>query len=80
MKIWMVWLTEEQLVEDTVMEAIICEKERAIYADLLQQTPGTCTDEAPDESFKASRVWFKNLKRKLAFTLLSGTVRQRERT
>uniref|UniRef100_A0A8C8RR64 HTH CENPB-type domain-containing protein n=1 Tax=Pelusios castaneus TaxID=367368 RepID=A0A8C8RR64_9SAUR len=63
-KLLMVWLTEKQLAGDTVTEAIICEKARAIYADLLQQTPGTLTDEASGEPFKASRGWFKNFKKR----------------
>ncbi|KAI5090392.1 hypothetical protein C0J45_19253 [Silurus meridionalis] len=35
---------------DSVTEAIICEKARAIYADLVQQTAGTSVTE---KSFKA---------------------------
>ncbi|XP_076049578.1 putative CENPB DNA-binding domain-containing protein 1 [Oratosquilla oratoria] len=35
----LVWLTEKQLAGDTVMEAIVCEKAKAIYTDLLQQIP-----------------------------------------
>ncbi|XP_070253222.1 putative CENPB DNA-binding domain-containing protein 1 [Myotis yumanensis] len=59
-KLLMEWLTEKQLAGDTVTKAIICKKARAIYADLLQQTPGTSMDEASGEPFKASRGWFKN--------------------
>lgn len=63
-KLLMVWLTEKQLAGDTVTEAIICEKARAIYADLLQQTPGTSTGGSPGEPFKASRGWFENFKKR----------------
>ncbi|XP_059512727.1 programmed cell death 1 ligand 2 isoform X2 [Myotis daubentonii] len=60
----MVWLTEKQLAGDTVTKAIICEKARAIYADLLQQSPGTSVDEASGEPFKASWGWFENFKKR----------------
>ncbi|XP_070275853.1 zinc finger protein 64 isoform X2 [Myotis yumanensis] len=63
-KLLMVWLTEKQLAGDTVTKAIICEKARAIYADLLQRTPGTSMDEASGEPFKASRGWFENFKKR----------------
>ncbi|XP_051784390.1 tigger transposable element-derived protein 1-like [Erpetoichthys calabaricus] len=63
-KLLIVWLTEKQLAGDTVMEAIICEKVRPIYADLQQQTPGTSTDEASGKPFKASRGWFENFKKR----------------
>ncbi|XP_015417010.1 PREDICTED: tigger transposable element-derived protein 1-like [Myotis davidii] len=63
-KLLMVWLTEKQLAGDTVTKATICEKARAIYADLLQQTPGTSIDEASGEPFKASRGWFENFKKR----------------
>ncbi|CAE1154389.1 unnamed protein product [Acanthosepion pharaonis] len=63
-KLLMVWLTEKQIAGDTVTEAIICEKARAIYTDLMQQTPGTSTGGAPGEPFKASRGWFENFKKR----------------
>uniref|UniRef100_A0A8C8S8U6 HTH CENPB-type domain-containing protein n=1 Tax=Pelusios castaneus TaxID=367368 RepID=A0A8C8S8U6_9SAUR len=65
-KLLMVWLMEKQLAGDTVTKAIICEKARAIYADLLQQTPGTLMDEALGEPFKASQGWFENFKKRTA--------------
>ncbi|GFT71531.1 tigger transposable element-derived protein 1 [Nephila pilipes] len=43
---------------------IICEKARAIYGDLLKHTPQTSIDEASEESFKASRGWFENFKKR----------------
>ncbi|GLV46361.1 hypothetical protein CBL_20709 [Carabus blaptoides fortunei] len=48
----------------TVTEVIICEKVRAIYTDLLQQTTGTSTDGVSGESFKASRGWFEKFKKR----------------
>ncbi|GBN61023.1 hypothetical protein AVEN_121267-1 [Araneus ventricosus] len=53
-------VTEKQLKGDTLTQGIICEKARAIYGDLLNQTPRTSTDEASEDSFKASRGWFDN--------------------
>ncbi|GFS87081.1 tigger transposable element-derived protein 1 [Nephila pilipes] len=38
-KLLMVWVTEKQLQGDTLTQTIICEKARAIYGDLLKQTP-----------------------------------------
>ncbi|XP_008104149.1 uncharacterized protein LOC103278141 [Anolis carolinensis] len=58
------WLTEKQLAGDTVTESIICEKARAIYGDLARRTPGTSMDEASEESFKASRGWLNNFKKR----------------
>ncbi|GIY54167.1 tigger transposable element-derived protein 1 [Caerostris darwini] len=70
-KLLMVWVTEKQLQGDTLTQTIICEKARAIYGDLLKQTPQTSIDEASEESFKASRGWFENFKRGAVFTPLS---------
>ncbi|UYV68794.1 GREM2 [Cordylochernes scorpioides] len=63
-KLLMVWVTEKQLQGDTLTQTIICEKARAIYGDLLKQTPKTSIDEASEESFKASRGWFENFKKR----------------
>ncbi|GBM79260.1 hypothetical protein AVEN_238875-1 [Araneus ventricosus] len=60
----MVWVTEKQLKGDTLTQGIICEKARAIYGDLLNQTPRTSTDEASEDSFKASRGWFDNFRKR----------------
>ncbi|GBN49552.1 Tigger transposable element-derived protein 1 [Araneus ventricosus] len=59
----MVWATEKQLKGDTLTQGIICEKAREIYGDLLNQTPRTSTDEASEDSFKASRGWFDNFRK-----------------
>ncbi|UYV71345.1 hypothetical protein LAZ67_8002707, partial [Cordylochernes scorpioides] len=63
-KLLMVWVKEKQLQGDTLTQTIICEKARAIYGDLLKQTPQTSIDEASEESFKASRGWFENFKKR----------------
>ncbi|GBO21091.1 Tigger transposable element-derived protein 1 [Araneus ventricosus] len=63
-KLLMVWVTEKQLKGDTLTQGIIREKARAIYGDLLNQTPRTSTDEALEDSFKASRAWFDNFRKR----------------
>ncbi|GBO19329.1 Tigger transposable element-derived protein 1 [Araneus ventricosus] len=63
-KLLMVWVTEKQLKGDTLTQGIICEKARAIYGDLLNQTPRTSRDEASEDSFKASRGWFDNFRKR----------------
>ncbi|GBM84642.1 Tigger transposable element-derived protein 1 [Araneus ventricosus] len=63
-KLLMVWVTEKQLKVDTLTQGIICEKARAIYGDLLNQTPRTSTDEGSEDSFKASRSWFDNFRKR----------------
>ncbi|GBM44677.1 Tigger transposable element-derived protein 1 [Araneus ventricosus] len=63
-KLLMVWVTEKQLKGDTLIQGIIWEKARAIYCDLLNQTPRTSTDEASEDSFKASRGWFDNFRKR----------------
>lgn len=54
------WNMEKQLTGDTMTKVIICKTTRAIYADLLRQTPGTSTDKATGEPFKASLGWLEN--------------------
>ncbi|GBL95582.1 Tigger transposable element-derived protein 1, partial [Araneus ventricosus] len=63
-KLLMVWVTEKQLKGDTLAQGIICEKARAIYGDLLNQASRTSTDEASEDSFKASRGWFDNFRKR----------------
>ncbi|GFS44139.1 tigger transposable element-derived protein 1 [Nephila pilipes] len=76
-KLLMVWVTEKQLQGDTLTQTIICKKARAIYGDLLKQTPQTSIDEASEESFKASRGWFENFKNR---TGIHSVVRHGEAT
>nr|XP_053652696.1 uncharacterized protein LOC128702480 isoform X3 [Cherax quadricarinatus] len=72
-KLLLTWLTEKQLAGDTVAEGIICEMARGIYAELLQQTPGTSSDEALEKPFKASRGWLEKFKRR---TGIHSVIRQ----
>ena len=51
-KLLLVWTNEQQLGEDSVLEAIICKNERLLHADLAKKMPGTST--AVSE-FKANR-------------------------
>lgn len=59
----MVWVKEKKLKGDILTQTIICERVRAIYGDLLNQTPKTYIDEASEKSFKVSWVWFENFKK-----------------
>jgi len=58
-KLLMVWINEKQLAGDSVSEAIICEKARLLYSDIMRDTPGSTTEE-----FKASKGWFDSFKKK----------------
>nr|XP_034987575.1 tigger transposable element-derived protein 1-like [Zootoca vivipara] len=58
-KLLLIWMEEKQRAGDTVTEAAICEKAKALYADLVQQEPGTS---AEPEVFKASRGWCERFK------------------
>uniref|UniRef100_A0A670HNZ1 Zinc finger and SCAN domain-containing protein 23-like n=1 Tax=Podarcis muralis TaxID=64176 RepID=A0A670HNZ1_PODMU len=58
-KLLLIWLEEKQRAGDTVTEAVICEKAKALHADLVRQQPGTSGE---PEVFKASRGWFYRLK------------------
>ncbi|XP_072846907.2 major centromere autoantigen B [Pogona vitticeps] len=58
-KLLLIWMQEKQRVGDRVTEAVICEKAKALYADLVQQAPGAS---AEPEDFKASRGWFERFK------------------
>ncbi|CAH2253841.1 tigger transposable element-derived 1-like [Pelobates cultripes] len=51
-KLLLLWIEQKQCAVDTVTEVIICEKAKALHADLLNQQPGTSADA---EGFKASR-------------------------
>nr|XP_020634084.1 tigger transposable element-derived protein 1-like [Pogona vitticeps] len=58
-KLLVIWMEEKQCGGDTVTEAVICEKARALYTDLMAQQPGTS---AEPEDFKTSRGWFERFK------------------
>uniref|UniRef100_A0ABM5FJK1 RING-type E3 ubiquitin transferase n=1 Tax=Pogona vitticeps TaxID=103695 RepID=A0ABM5FJK1_9SAUR len=58
-KLLLIWMEEKQHAGDTVTEAVIREKAKALHADLIHQEPGTS---AEPEVFKASRGWFERFK------------------
>ncbi|KAM8812653.1 tigger transposable element-derived protein 1-like [Rhynchonycteris naso] len=58
----LIWINQKQLDGNSVSEAIICEKARLLYADLISKMPGTAASVLSD--FKASRSWFKKFKRR----------------
>nr|XP_020647061.1 E3 ubiquitin-protein ligase RAD18 [Pogona vitticeps] len=73
-KLLLLWIEEKQRAGDTVTEAIICKKAKALHADLLDQQPGTSADA---EGFKASRGWFRRFKPRSG---IHSVVRHREAT
>ncbi|XP_013014048.1 zinc finger and SCAN domain-containing protein 29 isoform X3 [Cavia porcellus] len=60
-KLLLVWLSEKQLTGDRVSEAMICEKARKLYSDLLQENPSAS---ATSNEFKASRGWFDKFRKR----------------
>jgi hypothetical protein len=56
-KLLMVWISEKLVADDSVSEAIICEKARHLYIDITKYTPGA-------EEFKASKGWFDSFKKR----------------
>ncbi|XP_077784200.1 putative CENPB DNA-binding domain-containing protein 1 [Podarcis muralis] len=58
-KLLLIWIEEKQRAGDTVSEAVICEKAKALHADLIREQPGTSGE---PEVFKASRGWFERFK------------------
>ncbi|CAH2223833.1 tigger transposable element-derived 1-like [Pelobates cultripes] len=71
-KLILLWIKQKQRAGDSVTKAIICEKAKALHADLLKQQPGTSADA---EGFKASRGCFKGSRPDLASTMWSGMER-----
>ncbi|KAM4048885.1 tigger transposable element-derived protein 1-like [Anomaloglossus baeobatrachus] len=61
-KLLLLWINKKQLAGDTVTENVICEKAKVLYNDLLSKLP--CTSTENEESFKASRGWFDNFKKR----------------
>nr|XP_034969527.1 tigger transposable element-derived protein 1-like [Zootoca vivipara] len=59
-KLLLIWMQEKQRAGDTVTEAVICEKAKALHTDLIQQKAGS--SDAEPEVFKASRGWFERFK------------------
>ncbi|CAH2282550.1 tigger transposable element-derived 1-like [Pelobates cultripes] len=67
-KLILLWIEEKQRAGNTVTEAIICQKAKALHADLLDQQPGMSVDA---EGFKASRGGSKGSRPELASTAWS---------
>ncbi|KAL0269199.1 UNVERIFIED_CONTAM: hypothetical protein PYX00_007011 [Menopon gallinae] len=63
----LVWVNEKQLSGDSVTEASICEKAKALYADVVDKQPGASTDD-----FKASRGWYENFKKRSGIVVRQG--------
>ncbi|XP_071977828.1 methionine aminopeptidase 1D, mitochondrial isoform X1 [Engystomops pustulosus] len=61
-KLLLVWINKKQLAGDTVNENLICRKAKALYTELVSKLPSTSRES--EESFKASRGWFDNFKRR----------------
>ncbi|XP_066444151.1 E3 ubiquitin-protein ligase ZFP91 isoform X1 [Eleutherodactylus coqui] len=70
-KLLLIWINSKQLNGDSVSQAIICEKARLLYADLLQKLPEATASVLSD--FKASRGWLDKFKRRTG--IRSGTRR-----
>ncbi|GCC30801.1 hypothetical protein chiPu_0009255 [Chiloscyllium punctatum] len=51
-KLLLVWINEKQLVGVPILEGIICEQARLLYADLKKDVPGSSAD---SDEFKARR-------------------------
>ena len=61
-KLLLLWINQKQLAGDSISQAIICEKAKALHADLLQQVAGSSEEEQVE--FKASRGWFEKFRKR----------------
>ncbi|KAJ7313555.1 hypothetical protein JRQ81_005040 [Phrynocephalus forsythii] len=55
----LLWIREKVRAGDTVTQAVICAKARALHADLTSQQPA-----ASQEEFKASHGWFNRFRQR----------------
>ncbi|XP_067134160.1 tigger transposable element-derived protein 1-like isoform X1 [Centruroides vittatus] len=60
-KLLLIWINEKQLAGNSLSKAVICEKARLLYQDLLKKTPGSSSE---INGFKASRGWFEKFKKR----------------
>ncbi|XP_070584367.1 tigger transposable element-derived protein 1-like [Erythrolamprus reginae] len=60
-RLLLIWIKEKELAGDTITEAVISEKARAIFSDLKSNEPSSSGD--PDE-FKASHGWFDRFRKR----------------
>ncbi|KAF2362382.1 DNA binding HTH domain Psq-type [Trinorchestia longiramus] len=70
-KLLLKFVNEELLNEDSLNEALICEKALQIYGDLVKKTPST----SAEFEFKASRGWCEKFKKR---SKILSAVRQGE--
>ncbi|UYV65294.1 K02A2.6-like [Cordylochernes scorpioides] len=63
-KLILVWINEKQLAGDTITQNLICEKAKALYAELGSKIPCTSIENEVHADFKASKGWFENFKRR----------------
>ncbi|UYV71872.1 hypothetical protein LAZ67_9000820 [Cordylochernes scorpioides] len=60
----LVWINEKQLTGDTITQNLICEKAKALNAELGSKIPCTSIENEVHADFKASKGWFENFKRR----------------
>ncbi|UYV61092.1 hypothetical protein LAZ67_1003374 [Cordylochernes scorpioides] len=63
-KLILVWINEKQLAGDTITQNLICEKAKALYAELGSKILCTSIENEVHADFKASKGWFENFKRR----------------
>lgn len=59
-KLLLIWVNGKQLAGDSVSDAMIYEKAKSLYADLLKDRPGLNSE----NKFTASRGWFTKFKKR----------------
>ncbi|XP_068209373.1 tigger transposable element-derived protein 1-like [Palaemon carinicauda] len=70
-KLLLIWIKEKHLVGDSVTETIICEKASRIYDDLKgKQAAEKVETSTAAETFKASRGWLDNFKKRSGIHLV----------
>ena len=57
-KLLLIWINKEELASDSILEAIIREKVKILYADPLKDIPGMSSE------FKGSREWLDTFKKR----------------
>nr|XP_033794861.1 tigger transposable element-derived protein 1-like [Geotrypetes seraphini] len=59
-----IWIKDRQVKGDVTTQDIICHKAKRIYDDLKKNVPGSSSNQANEEEFKASRGWFFRFKKR----------------
>ncbi|KAM3922941.1 tigger transposable element-derived protein 1-like [Leptodactylus fuscus] len=60
-RLLLIWIKEKELAGDTITEAIISAKARAIFSDLKNNQPSTSEDQ---DEFKGSHGWFEKFRKR----------------